>query len=154
MKESKQISLLFQDLYSGNPWIDVTIIGTLNDITAEQAAKKIAPNFNSIWEIVNHLINWRLNVLKRVNGEIIETPSNNYIVPIKEISDSAWKETLNRLEDSQKKWIIYLKNFDEKNFQKIYLQNNLSYYEHIHGIIQHDAYHLGQIVLLKKYIKK
>jgi uncharacterized damage-inducible protein DinB len=154
MKESKQISLLFQDLYSGNPWIDVSIIGTLNDITAEQAAKKIAPNFNSIWEIVNHLINWRLNVLKRVNGEIIETPPNNYIVPIKEISDSAWKETLNRLEDSQKKWIIYLKNFDEKNFQKIYLQNNLSYYEHIHGIIQHDAYHLGQIVLLKKYIKK
>lgn len=27
-----------------------------------------------------------------------------------------------------------------------------NYYEHIHGILQHDAYHLGQITLLIKYL--
>jgi uncharacterized damage-inducible protein DinB len=28
----------------------------------------------------------------------------------------------------------------------------MTYYEHIQGIIQHDAYHLGQIVLLSKLL--
>ena len=44
------------------------------------------------------------------------------------------------------------KTFDESDFDKIYPSNKMSYYEHIHGIIQHDAYHLGQIVLLTKLV--
>ena len=36
--------------------------------------------------------------------------------------------------------------------EKVYPNNGMSYYEHIQGIIQHDAYHLGQIVLLAKTV--
>jgi hypothetical protein len=32
----------------------------------------------------------------------------------------------------------------------LYKSNGMTYYEYIHGVIQHDAYHLGQIVLLAK----
>ena len=42
----------------------------------------------------------------------------------------------------------------EKDFEKIYPGNQLNYYEHIHGIIHHDIYHLGQIVLLAKSFNK
>ncbi|WP_235811010.1 DUF1572 domain-containing protein [Aequorivita aquimaris] len=38
------------------------------------------------------------------------------------------------------------------DFEKEYPTNKHSYYKHIHGIIQHDAYHLGQIVLLAKMV--
>ena len=91
--------------------------------------------------------------MQRINGVIIDTPDDNYIEEIKDTTEIAWKDTLNTLEDSQKKWLEFLRTFDDADFEQIYPQNNMTYYEHIHGIIQHDAYHLGQIVLLAKQFK-
>lgn len=152
MKETQQITKLFEDLYDGDPWIDVTILGVLKNVSPQQAAKKIAPGRNSIWQIVNHIVSWRENVLLRVQGNVINTPNNNYFIEIADISETAWQQSLERLQNSQQQWITFLKHFDESDFDKIYPVNKMSYYEHIHGIIQHDAYHLGQIVLLTKLI--
>ena len=150
MKETQRIIKLFEDGYNGSPWIDVNLVGTLSTISAEQAAKKVFANCNSIWEIANHIINWRINVLHRVKGEIIITPDSNYFTTVKDTSLTAWKNTLKQLEESQKNWIAFLKEFKEKDFTKVYPNNKMTYYEHIQGILQHDAYHLGQIVLLAK----
>jgi uncharacterized damage-inducible protein DinB len=152
MKETQRITKLFEDLYDGDPWIDVTILGVLKNVSAQQAAKKIAPGRNSIWQIVNHIISWRENVLLRVQGTVINTPNNNYFIEIADISETAWQQSLERLQNSQQQWIAFLKHFNELGFDKIYPTNKMSYFEHIHGIIQHDAYHLGQIVLLTKLI--
>lgn len=152
MKETQHITKLFEDLYDGDPWIDVTILGVLRNISPQQAAKKMAPGRNSIWQIVNHIISWRENVLLRVQGNVINTPNNNYFTEIADISETAWQQSLERLQNSQQQWITFLKHFDESDFDKMYPGNKMSYYEHIHGIIQHDAYHLGQIVLLTKLI--
>ena len=53
---------------------------------------------------------------------------------------------------SQQQWIEFLKTFSENDFDKVYKNNSMTYYENIQGIIQHDAYHLGQITLLSKLI--
>lgn len=151
MKETARSIKLFKDLYNGHPWIDVNIVGVLTQINALQASKKIFPNCNSIWEIINHLISWRINVLQRVHGKIMQAPEDNYFNPIEDTSENAWSETLNKLEKSQHQWVDFLKEFKEEDFDKNYPGNNMTYYEHIHGIIQHDAYHLGQIVLLAKF---
>lgn len=152
MKETNRIVKLFEDLFDGNPWIDVTIINTLKNIPANQAAKKVTPARNSIWQIVNHMIAWRENVLLRIQGNEIVTPNNNYFTEVEKLSETEWQKALERLENSQHQWIAFLNTFEESEFEKIYSKNRMSYYEHIHGILQHDAYHLGQIVLLSKFI--
>jgi len=152
MKETERIAKLFEDLYNSTPWIDVNLLGTLKRISAKQASKKISPNWNSIWEITNHIISWRENVLERVQGRVLQTPADNYFSEIRETTENDWKETLKKLEDSQQQWLQVLKEFNEDNFSKIYPNNQMTYYEHIHGILQHDAYHLGQIVLLAKVV--
>lgn len=78
MKENNSIKTLFEDLFDGDPWLDITILGTLQGITADQALKRFAPSSNSIWELVNHLIDWRLNVLQRVQGKVLISPDDNY----------------------------------------------------------------------------
>lgn len=152
MQETKRITKLFEDLYDGDPWIGVTIMGTLKNISAKHAEKKIFPDRNSIWQIVNHITSWRENVLLRVQGNVITTPNNNYFIEITDTSETEWQQALERLKNSQHQWITFLKTFDEVGFEKIYPNNKMSYYEHIQGILQHDAYHLGQIVLLSKLI--
>lgn len=152
MSENRRISNLYQSIYNGNPWLEVTLVDTLKNVRAEQAYRKINPNLNTIWEIVNHLIQWRRNILRRVQGETVITPDHNYFVPILDSSEAAWAQSLQSLEKSQELWNSFLEDFDDSDLDKIYPSNGHTYYEHIHGIIQHDVYHLGQIVILKKLL--
>jgi uncharacterized damage-inducible protein DinB len=50
----------------------------------------------------------------------------------------------------QKSWIEFLDRVDASQLEIVYTPTTMTYYENIHGIIQHDVYHLGQIVLLSK----
>ena len=152
MKELKRMTKLLDDIYEGSPWIDVNLMTTLQHISADQAARKVAPQWNTIWEIVNHLISWRLNVLQRIQDKVLASPADNYFGPVRDMSEEAWQNTLKKLEDSQEQWRLVLKKFKKKNLEKDYPTNSLSYYDHILGIVQHDAYHLGQIVLLAKAV--
>ncbi|RUT69163.1 DinB family protein [Flavobacterium cupreum] len=152
MSENKRISNLYQSIYNGEPWLEVTLDDTLKNVSAEQAYRKINPNLNTIWEIVNHLIQWRRNILRRVQGETVTTPDHNYFVPVLDSSEAAWEQSLQSLAKSQELWSAFFEDFKDSDLEKIYPGNNQTYYEHIHGIIQHDVYHLGQIVILKKLL--
>ncbi|MFC0778398.1 DinB family protein [Flavobacterium sp. HJSW_4] len=152
MSESKRISNLYQSIYNGNPWLEVNLDNTLKNVTAEQAYRKINPNLNTIWEIVNHLIQWRRNILERMQGEVIKTPDHNYFVPVLDPSEAAWEQSLQTLAKSQDSWNAFFEDFSDADLAKIYVNNGHTYYEHLHGIIQHDVYHLGQIVILKKLL--
>jgi len=153
MTEQEQLSKLFGDLFDGSPWIDVNIMSTLDEITAKEAATKVFPNFNSIWEIVNHIISWRETVLKRIQGEEIETPENNYFSYIRDRTEPAWTVTKDQFRESQSQWLAALKKFRKKDFQMQYASGSLTIYDLIIGILEHDAYHLGQIRLLIKLIR-
>jgi uncharacterized damage-inducible protein DinB len=151
MKETVRILGLFRDLYDGDDtFLDVSLVATLRDIQAEKAAGKPSGG-NSIWEITNHLVAWRENVLQRVSGTAIATPLHNYFVPIADTSENAWQQTLEKLEQSQKRWENFLSKMRDEDLTGIYSGNGLTHYQHIHSIIQHDAYHLGQIVMLAKH---
>ena len=87
MKETSRLIEVFEAAYNGSPWLDVTIVDTLSELSASEAGKKITANQNSIWEIVNHLIAWRINVLQRLSGEIVKSPSINLCSKISRSND-------------------------------------------------------------------
>ena len=151
MDELSRLKKLFTDHYNGNPWLDINIVDTLNELTASQAARKIG-DFNSIWQIVQHLVAWRETNLVRIQGEMVPAPANNFMEEIQDTTEAAWEQLLERLQQSQQMILAYFENADTASFDTIYKPNQHSYYEHLQGILQHDAYHLGQIVLLKKLI--
>jgi uncharacterized damage-inducible protein DinB len=151
MKEIPAISKLFTDLYNGDPWLGLNLVDSLKNIQSKNANRKVG-NHNSIWEILNHLISWRENVLERVQGKTMQSPDHNYFIPVTDESEEAWKATLKKLEESQTKWLAFLDKFNENDLEKTYAPNGMNYYEHIHGILQHDCYHLGQINLLVKLV--
>lgn len=107
MGEIERIAGLFENLYDGSPWIDVTTKETLSNISAKDAASYPLEKCNSIWQIVNHIISWRINVLERVQGKIISTPNSNYFEEITDTSDAAWKVTLQKLDESQQNWLTF-----------------------------------------------
>ena len=112
MHAYKTIEKLITDHYNGTPWIEVNLLHTLQKINAEIAAKKIN-NFNTIWQIVHHLICWRETLIKRLHSENAPSPDNNFIEPLKDTSAKAWKAILERLQQSQNEIIKYLHNLDK-----------------------------------------
>ncbi len=97
------------------------------------------------------MIAWRETLLKRINNQNIPSPDNNFFVPIPDLSPDAWQATKDRLLASQKQLLEFTRqvsiNLDEHPNSGEY-----SRYELIEAILQHDVYHLGQIVLIKKML--
>ena len=89
-------------------------------------------------------------LLKRMNGNIIPAPEDNFIRRIADTSEKSWKRTLDEFEDTQQEWLAFFDNLKDEDLEKTYSGNGQRYYYLIQGLIQHDAYHLGQIVLLSK----
>lgn len=152
VKDIKRIGKLLADHYNGNPWIDMTIVGTLKGITAKKAAAKYR-KLNSIWQIVNHMILWRRALIARVMDTPVSAPNDNFISEIKDTSPASWKRIIKDFESSQKEITSFLLKQDDRIFDKISPASGYSYYELTAAILLHDTYHLGQIVLIKKLLK-
>lgn len=148
MTETARIKKLISDHFDGSPWLDVTITDTLKNISASQAAKKI-DDVNSIWQIVNHMTAWRETLYCKLSGESVTVPSNNFIENIIDTSEKSWRNDIKKLEKSQKNILKYLSDPRDTRFDLEY-SNGHTFYEHLQAILQHDAYHLGQIVILQK----
>ncbi len=152
MTEAKQLAAQIEMLFTGPVWIDVTIMDTLKNISAAQAAAKPFNNANSIWQIVNHCIDWRFNLCERIQGKSPMAGEANYFIPVKNTTEKAWKTTLKEFEKSQNELVKLVKAMSDKKLNTEQGKYKVTFRNFIHGIIQHDAYHLGQIVILKKFV--
>ncbi len=146
------LSEALQHIYHGQPWLDVTLLEHLREVNAEQATRRVQHSHN-IWELVNHLIFWHQNVIRKLQGEKPEQDGDlpDFYLPENHGEDN-WSATLQRLDHSVTLMVETIRNFPE---ERLYLtvpntQHNAYYY--IQGILQHAAYHLGQIVLLRKHV--
>ncbi|MBK7038171.1 MAG: DinB family protein [Bacteroidetes bacterium] len=79
MNESQRIKKLFFDLYDGNPWTAIKLTDLLSGISAEQAALRPIKNANTIWQLVQHCVGWRENVLRKIQGDFFKSPEDNYL---------------------------------------------------------------------------
>ncbi len=146
------LTKLLNDHYGGNPWIDVTITGELKKLTAIQAAAKPV-GLNSVWEIVNHMISWRKALISRVMGRQVKYSNDNFYREVKDKSPAAWRKTIANLKKSQKEIISFLKKQDDELLETVSPTSGYTYFELVEAILIHDAYHTGQIVLVKKLLQ-
>ena len=141
------------DLHDGSPWIDVNFMDSLKNLSPEDAIKK-PYDLNSIWQLLVHIISWRKLNMQRLQGSQVNTPDHNFILPVTDTSETAWQNLLNEFRNSNQEWLNYLSSINDAELERINETNGMSYYKQIHGILQHDCYHLGQIVMLSRLVKR
>jgi uncharacterized damage-inducible protein DinB len=121
-----------------------SVMDVLENVTSKEAIFK-KENTHSIWEITNHLIFGKEYLLRILEGKDI--PSEDDFKTPTDTSESAWKDTVKRLEDTHNKLIEILKNKNDDDLDK-----NIGEYgtleDNLYGIISHDCYHAGQIVFI------
>jgi len=140
-----QISRAFR----GESWHGPSVREVLAGVSAEDAAAHPIPGAHSIWEIVLHLIGGYKLVLRRVRGERAQLSPEEAWPPVTESSAVAWRESQDTLEQLNQQLQSAVRAFP---VQRLSEELGAEYPAYIQfcGAPQHDLYHAGQIVILKK----
>jgi hypothetical protein len=147
--EINRILKLFADLQHGDCWIGMNFKEALHGVDAAKAANGIIPNANSIWQLVAHITYWRTSVVNRLTGSTNPPPFPDFLLP-DDLSEANWKQALLDFEAAYHLLRNAIHNINEEHLDKPSPRPEQTFYQLIHGCLQHDAYHLGQVVLLKK----
>ncbi|HEY8461324.1 MAG TPA: DinB family protein [Blastocatellia bacterium] len=154
MTETHRINSQLKRAQEGQAWHGPSLRELLDGMTAEQAASKPIPNAHSVWELVNHIIAWEQIARKRLEGaEETSIPDEVNFPPVTDASEEAWQTTLRSLEASNRGLRESIKKINDAKLEETTPGASYSIYVLLHGVIQHDLYHAGQIAILKKALK-
>ncbi len=152
MPETARILDQLHRAYEGPAWHGPALREVLAGVTCQTAAQRPIPGAHTIWELVLHLTVWISVPTRRLTGaEIATLPPNEDWPAAPEPTESGWREALDRLAQAQRNLESEVgKLTDDRLREKVLGDIPYSIYTMLHGVVQHNLYHAGQIALLKK----
>jgi uncharacterized damage-inducible protein DinB len=126
----------------------------LEGVTAAHAAAHPIPGAHSIWELTQHIRAWESACLRRLSGDPAQLSDLEGWQPVDDTSEAAWQKTKQDLIDTHQQLVQAIAALDESRLDQPIIPNasfkSSSVYVTLHGGVQHDLYHAGQIAILKK----
>ena len=154
MNLTKLISGHIKEVYEGNNWTDVGISHTLSDVNFKDATTVTPASLNTIASLVYHMKFYNENVMQRLNGINPEiNDANGFDMPALQ-NDNDWKKLIDDAHNSFIKLADAVEKFPEERLSETTPNGDSSYYKTLHGIAEHAHYHLGQIIILKNWLRK
>jgi uncharacterized damage-inducible protein DinB len=150
MSEINRILDQMDRAFSGEAWHGPDLMLLLKGVSAEDASKHPVAGAHSIWELVNHIAAWNTIVQQKSKGEPVNVTTELDWPPVWEVSEVAWKRSLATLAENRTRLRNYLKTVRDDQLDEGVLRENYSQYVLLHGSVQHDLYHAGQIAVLKR----
>jgi len=151
--EAQYIADQLERGFEGDAWHGPSMSEILEGITAEQAAASPIDQVHSIWEIVLHVTVWQRTVRERLQGKPLRPlPDEVDWAGVENASPTAWTEALQDLRTEYQSLreaavCCSIRDLGERTEGQRY-----TVYEMLHGVVQHNLYHAGQIALLKKAV--
>lgn len=153
MTEIERILDQMDRAFSGDAWHGPSLMSLLDGISAEEASKHAVPGAHSIWELVNHIGAWNTIVRQRLECEEVDVTTERDWPPVWEVSEVAWKRAVENLVDSRARLRKTAAELTDGDLPQTCPGTSDSRYVVLHGIVQHDLYHAGQIAVLKKALR-
>jgi uncharacterized damage-inducible protein DinB len=151
MTESTRIAEQMRRMMWGGAWHGPSLLEALNGLGAAQAAAKPIPGAHSIWELVAPVDATQRLILARFRGEAPGTTEADYFPPVSDTSSAAWARAIARLKEQEEELIGIAVKFTDEQLTAANPEGSTPY-ESLHGHVQHNAYHAGQIRLLRKLL--
>ena len=88
-----------------------------------------------------------------MRGETAGIDPAEFWQPVQDTSEGAWAEALGRLRAQEAELLRVVLEFPEGGLDARLTAEGSSAYNNFHGHVQHNAYHAGQIALLKRVLR-
>ena len=152
MTEVSRILDQLHRAYEGPAWHGPALREVLAGVTYQTAAQRPIPGAHTIWELVLHLTVWMSVPTRRIAGaEIPILPPDQDWPAAPAPTETGWQQALAQLAEAQRGLESEVRQLsDERLREKVLGEVPYSIYTMLHGVVQHNLYHAGQIALLKK----
>jgi uncharacterized damage-inducible protein DinB len=149
---TEQIAKLIRAVYFGGNWCAVNLKDTLKDITWQQASTKVY-SFNTIATLVYHMNYYVTAIMKVLEGGPLDAHDKYSFDHPPVLSQDDWEKLLDKTWKDAESFASLVEQLPENKLGEIFSDEKYgNYYRNIQGVIEHNHYHLGQIVLIKKMI--
>lgn len=146
-------------VYDGDPWHGSSITTVLKGIDADAAALRNIPRGHTIWEIVLHMTAWTQEVASRVRGSAPKSPPEDWPTPNVGGGKAAWRSAQGDLAAAHEELEAVVDSLEPDDLLRWIgdqrdpsLGAGVTVGTLIRGLLQHHAYHEGQIALLKRAV--
>jgi len=150
MSETNRIQDQLERGFKGRAWHGPSVLELLADVDAAKAAARPIAGAHSIWELVLHIAAWDQAAARRLRGDRAELSDAEDWPAVSDTSAEAWAQTLQTLNKNHRELHEAIGRLEETRLDEPIVEGMTSVYGTLHGVIQHDLYHAGQIALLKK----
>ncbi len=134
---------LDQFFAGGNTW-QAGLYQQLDGLTLDQVLWKPAPDRHSIWDVTLHVNHWKEYTIAYIRGLEKTIAEGNWTLAPSEASDANWQKELARTKSLHDDLKVAVQSLGEGLFDTAEKKSN-----YVRQLICHDAYHAGQIGLLR-----
>jgi uncharacterized damage-inducible protein DinB len=136
---------------AGEAWHGPSVREALEGLTAVQAAQHPIAGAHSCWELVLHLSGCYRLVLRRLEGNAEPFLSEDDWPPVPEHTEDNWRRDIEALYALNAGARAAIREFPmERLYEPLVADPPYLAFTQFIGLTQHDLYHAGQIVLLKR----
>ena len=154
MSLGTQMAKHLRDVHFGKNWTWSYLQEHLEDVTWQEASQKLE-GFNSIAELTYH-IHYFVKVASKYLSEGVVEGNDKFSFDAPVIASEAdWQALIKTVYDHLEHFAKQVEELPDERFFKEFGEAKYgNHYRNIAGIVEHAHYHLGQIVVLKKWIRK
>jgi len=153
-KEIQSIIRRIENINSGQPWFGRAIYELLDEVDSKKVFEKPGGTEHSLIELLYHMNVWADFTLKRLEKD------DEYDMVYFESLDwrktdpkkHSWKKALAEFKSIHKKIVTLLKKKDDAFLKEIVDYRKYNYRFLLHGFIDHNIYHIGQIAYIRKLL--
>lgn len=150
MAESARIVEQLRRVMVGGAWHGPSVLEALEGITASAALAHPIAGAHNIWGLVLHIDKVQDVVLARLSGANPQVSEAEYFPPVRGTTEAEWKAAVARLKTQDDQILVIASQLTDEQLAKPITPGGSTVYETLHGHAQHNAFHAGQIKLLRK----
>ncbi len=137
--------------FRGGAWHGPAVAEALDGVDAAAAAERPCDAAHSIWQIVHHIGVWIDVARRRIEGEPLDQVPEEVDWPSRlGSSEAEWRAEVEALEEAHRRLHAAVKGLDDSRLDDPVGGSDPTVRGMVCGLLQHNAYHAGQIVMLKK----
>lgn len=141
----------------GDPWYGSSRSVLLEGITAREAASRPIPGSHSIWELVLHMTSWTREVERRLAGHAPAEPEDGDWPAVGRPTAARWREACDANAEANAALLAAVAKLPATQWDAPVgglrdpaLGTGTTIGGMLIGLAQHDAYHNGQLAILRR----
>jgi uncharacterized damage-inducible protein DinB len=150
MNEIDRILDQLRRAYDGDAWHGPPLRMVLDGVSAETASARPIRDAHSIREIVRHVTYWYDGVRRRIGGEVVDPQGADDWPGVDDAGGAGWWRELADLDRAHGALLEAVGQLGVEDLERTVPGKPDTVYILLHGLVQHNLYHAGQIALLKK----